>query len=126
MASLQSTAPLTSAAAPRAWFEVYPGRIPSWPGAYVVYFNGEIVYVGSSTDLQKRVRLYFRRTRPNLNLADPLHRRPRFQTPWGQEHDGAAVRVKVKLSRRNGDWLMREWRLISRLRPMFNTAGVPK
>jgi hypothetical protein len=88
-----------------------------------VYFEGRVVYVGSSTDLSKRVRQYFRVNR-GIRSYDDDGVAPHFETPWGHVHDGTLVRVKVKPSRQNGDWLMREWRLIGRLRPIFNSAGI--
>jgi hypothetical protein len=107
------------------WREVWPKAIPSGPGVYVVYENDRIVYVGSTTELKKRVRVYF--TFHHAILGDyggDNHIDRTYGTPWGFKHDGDGIRVKVKQSRRCGDWLMWEWRLICRLRPRENRAGV--
>jgi excinuclease UvrABC nuclease subunit len=111
------------------WCEVRRGNIPHGPGTYVVYQDGKVVYVGSTTNLKHRVRVYFTRNRPAVPSYDDMGgywkdvARP-FCTPWGFEHDGTRIRVKVKVSRRLGDWLMWEWRLISRLQPKYNRAGI--
>lgn len=116
------TTPITHrTTAPFAWRIVQRGAIPSGPGVYAVYVRGELVYVGSSSDLRSRARLYFRKARPVLNY-DEHDDRPPFETPWGHRHDGRDVVVKVKASRRYADWLMIEARLIRRLRPCYNAA----
>jgi hypothetical protein len=64
----------------------------------VFYIDGEIVYIGSTANLQQRMR-----------------------TPWGK----GRLTLKYAISKRYGDWLMREARLIGRLRPPHNVVGNP-
>ena len=108
------------------WRQVHRGRIPDCPGCYAVYENGVLVYVGSSANLAARCRVYFTksRMRGRFDYGDPALDFPQFVTPWGFRHHGNAVTVKVKVSRRLGDWLMREYRLIRRLQPRENRAGI--
>jgi|SRR5688572_24338286 hypothetical protein len=105
------------------WIAVERRWIPEGPGVYVVYQDNRVVYVGSSTRLQARVRRYFNKERWPFDLR---HIAPaeRYNTPWNFYHAGDRIRVKVKYSRRLGDWLMWEWRLIHRLQPEFNKAGI--
>lgn len=85
-------------ARPASWVRIDRAeQAPVEPGCYAVYFDGELVYVGSSRNLRTRVRRCFTSDR---------------------------VYLKVKASRRMGDWLMREWRLIRRLQPRDNKVGV--
>jgi excinuclease UvrABC nuclease subunit len=92
-------------------------EIPFWPretsraaGCYAFFMNDRLVYVGSSQNLQRRLLDY---------LISPSYSTG-ISTPWGF-CDTAHVRFKV--SRRYGDWLMWEARLIKRLRPPMNTIG---
>jgi excinuclease UvrABC nuclease subunit len=84
-------------------------KLPDVPGVYVVYMNGHVYYIGSSSNLCRRIRKTF------------------------QQYERTSMRessfeIKYSLSRRYGDWLMREARLIRRLSPRANqhhvTAGV--
>jgi len=85
--------------------------IPPAPGVYVIYFDGTPVYVGQSANVKARLGSYKFR----YGYARNIH------TPWMELADSVAVTVKVKCSRRMGDWAMWEIRLISRLQPEFNT-----
>jgi hypothetical protein len=78
------------------------------PGCYAVYLDGELVYIGQSRLV--RGRLVSHRIHPNI-FADCM------ETPWGQ---AGKVLIKFKPSHRSGDWLMREFRLVSRLKPRGN------
>lgn len=95
------------------WQQLNPflrGDIPTRPGCYVIFFNGEAVYVGQSNNLRSR----FSRHHFRLGYARNVH------TPWGELPDNVVVTAKFKPSRRLGDWLMWEIRLINRLQPDFN------
>jgi hypothetical protein len=104
------------------WREIERGDIPKGPGVYVVYQNDVIVYVGSTTSLWHRCRVYWKQPQWRPDYDDPRPRPVMWATPWGRVSTGA-IRVKVKRSYRLGDWLMWEWRLISRLAPKHNRAG---
>ncbi len=100
------------------------GVIPATPGCYVVYVGGDICYIGSSQNLRQRLKRYwikrrlkYRRVRSRLLQPTGL-----AWTPWGP-HSVESIVIKVKVSRRRGDWLMWEHRLIARLQPFFNRAG---
>jgi excinuclease UvrABC nuclease subunit len=82
--------------------------IPPAPGVYAFVRAGRVVYVGQSTNLRKRLASYAYRWSEGRWRIDP-------------RIDGCVV--KVSRSRRYGDWLMREARLIRRLRPKYNVAG---
>lgn len=91
--------------------------VPRAPGCYAVYHDGELVYVGSSVKLQSRLASYFGPSNPKRP------RRRHINSGARPRHDGVAVTVKVAGSRRIGDWLMREYRLIQRLKPRDNRVG---
>lgn len=84
---------------------------PSGPGCYAVYHDAHLVYVGSSLSLRRRVRKYFPGSRRRQDNGGSAQR---------QLSPTTSVIVKVAGSRREGDWLMREHRLIRRLRPRDN------
>lgn len=92
------------------------GQLPCERGAYAVYHDGVLVYVGSSARLQKRLQPYLATLRNE--------KRPRRQPPHScarrRVGDGVVVTIKVTPSQRLGDWLMREYRLIHRLKPRDN------
>ena len=73
---------------------------PETPGVYAFVIAGRVHYVGSSLNLASRLRTHL--------LHSPLLH---------------AATVKIKRSRRFGDWLMWEARLIRRLRPAGNARG---
>jgi hypothetical protein len=107
------------------WIEVSRRRsaFPKGPGVYVVYQNNVVAYVGSTTELSRRCRVYWFKYR---NMAMYGERDPylgSWRTPWGPVPPGS-IRIKVKRSRRLGDWLMWEYRLIRRLQPQQNRAGL--
>jgi hypothetical protein len=87
-------------------------RLLDRPGVYAVYGDGELLYVGSSS-----VSVLFRIH--NGHCIGPCFN-GRAATPWGT-YD--TVIIKHSYSRRAGDWLMREYRLINRLRPWWNYSG---
>jgi hypothetical protein len=88
------------------------------PGCYAIFLDGELVYIGQSERVRGRLWKY----QMHLNIfADA--RGPGIVTPWGSAF---VVTIKFKRSRRYGDWLMREARLIRKLQPRGNTIGVRK
>lgn len=74
--------------------------LPSEPGVYAILDGNKVLYVGSSQNLKKRISCHSK-------LLKTL--------PDGK--------YKFSCSRRYGDWLMREVRLIRRLRPKLNVRG---
>lgn len=85
--------------------------IPAAPGVYVICFDGRPVYVGQSVNVKARINGHKFRHGYGRNI----------HTPWIELADSVPVTVKVKISRRLGDWAMWEIRLISRLQPAYNT-----
>jgi excinuclease UvrABC nuclease subunit len=85
--------------------------LPKCAGVYVIYFDGRPVYVGQSVNVANRLAGHKLR-----------HAYARYIiTPWVDVPDTTRITVKVKPSRRLGDWAMLEIRLIARLQPEFNT-----
>lgn len=108
------------------WQEIDRVRnaFPLGCGVYVVYWNGVVVYVGSSTSLRHRCRVYWRKHRTRYNYGEtPSREKKLWRTPFGLVEQGS-IRIKVKCSQRQGDWLMWEYRLIRRLQPEWNRAGI--
>lgn len=101
------------------WKDTQVGLLPRGPGCYAIFENGKVVYVGSSTAIENRCRVY--RTMPERRkpYGEPCITDGKWQTPWGLK-TMCRFQVKVKMSRRQGDWLMWEYRLIRRLRPKYN------
>jgi excinuclease UvrABC nuclease subunit len=88
----------------------WPRRTSQGAGCYAFFMNDRLVYVGSSQNLQRRLMDYL--IAPSYSSG--------ISTPWGFCD---RVEVRWKESRRYGDWLMWEARLIKRLRPPMNTLG---
>ena len=94
--------------------------VPKEPGCYAVYHDGRLVYIGSSSHLPRRVAQYFatRRRRAVVNSG-----------ARSKHNADISVVVKIAPCRKRGEWLMREYRLITRLRPRDNRAwlgGAPR
>lgn len=85
--------------------------LPRVACCYVIYFNGELCYIGSTNNLRNRFSGHAFRHGYAKN----------FYTPWGMFKFPFEFRIKYSESRRYGDWLMREARLIRRLQPVYNT-----
>lgn len=80
-----------------------PKLIPRVPGVYAIECQEEgIVYVGSSQNLRQRFRSHYE----SFGGCYPYPFLFRFS-----------------VSRRRGDWLTREYRLIDRLQPKLNKRG---
>lgn len=88
------------------------------PGCYAIYLDRELVYIGSSERVTYRLMAYPMRINMFVGATEPA-----VVTPWGMAF---SVTIKFKPSRRYGDWLMREARLIRRLKPRGNTHGVKR
>jgi len=86
-------------------------KMPTSSGVYAVYLNHELVYIGSSNNLRNRFSGYaFRHSYGKT-----------FITPWIEVNRDESMVVKFRETKKLGEWAMREIRLISRLKPIFNT-----
>jgi excinuclease UvrABC nuclease subunit len=85
--------------------------LPKLPCCYVLYFDGELKYIGSTNNLRNRFSGHAIRYGYGKNL----------HTPWGDFSDDVNILIKYKPSKKYGDWLMVEARLIKRIQPLFNT-----
>lgn len=75
--------------------------LPESPGCYAAFLDGRLVYVGSSTNIRKRV----------------MAQRAKLEF-WGRSIRLALIRFRIY--RRTGEFLAAEYRLIKKLRPPFN------
>jgi excinuclease UvrABC nuclease subunit len=89
----------------------YSSVIPRCPGCYVIYCDGKPVYVGQTTNLNKRFKSY------EINYA-PFS--TQIVPPWCRCD---SLFIKIRPSKRYGDWAMIELRLIKKLQPIYNCAG---
>lgn len=89
-------------------------QVPRAAGCYALYEGGRLVYVGSSTNLKHRL---------GAHLGTP---RDFYGADGWVRRGNPVTSAKIKISRRIGDWLMWEWRLIARLQPRDNRAGVSR
>ena len=88
------------------WTTANPKTVPARPGTYALFSGDQLLYIGSSTDLRGRLKEH--------GYGARWSSRPRKHTATPR------LRVKIAESRRPGDWLAREYRLIVRLRPPLN------
>ena len=95
------------------WIEIEPffEEMPEAAGCYVFLFEDRYLYVGSTSSMRKR---FYQHSIELCRYSDW------FWTPWGMSR---SVRVMFRRSRRFGDWLMWEARLIRKLRPALNGSG---
>jgi len=82
--------------------------VPEVPGCYVIFGDGEVVYVGQTVNMRMRMRSHGIRI---------WHYSAQFKTPWGNFSE---LYGKRRVSKRYGDWAMVEVRLINRLNPPGN------
>ena len=75
------------------WMRQLVAFVPSAPGCYALYRGGMVEYIGSTLNLRERLRAH------GYSSGDY---------------------VKIRLSTRKGDWMMREYRLIDRINPPKN------
>ncbi len=96
------------------WFTYLPAAphsLPEVPGCYALVLDGKVVYVGQSINLQARFKQHGIRA-----VSGGAH-----ETKWGRLV--GELQLKVRFAQKHGDWYMREARLISRLKPVFNKRG---
>jgi excinuclease UvrABC nuclease subunit len=86
-------------------------KLPNSPATYVIYFNNDMVYIGSSKDIRNRFSGHGFRYGYARNII----------TPWHEIHDSVAITLKYKITKKMGEWSMREIRLIHKLKPLFNS-----
>ncbi len=87
-------------------------QAPSQPGVYLMHdAAGQVVYVGKAKNLRQRLRSY--------RVANP-DRMPRRHLRLVRE----VVRIDFELCRTEAAALVREAKLLRRLKPKFNRAGV--
>lgn len=111
---LTPTQNTTTPPAPYGWrcASEHNNGFPAVPGCYAIYLDGELAYIGQSGNISSRLSSY----RIHIDLFG--------DKTWACSFGNYdAIRVKWKPSRRYGEWLMREARLIRRLRPRFNIVG---
>jgi hypothetical protein len=85
--------------------------LPHQPACYVIYLDGELSYIGQTTDLSKRIAGHGIRIGYGSGY---------ITNDWGYYDN---VVIKARFSTRFGDWAMRELRLIARLQPRLNCVG---
>jgi excinuclease UvrABC nuclease subunit len=97
-----------------AWVELdyqkHARMFPSISCCYALYFNGMLKYIGSTKNLRNRFSGHGIRHGYAKDII----------TPWGDFPNSVGIVIKYKPSKRYGDWLMVEARLIRRLQPEFN------
>lgn len=82
------------------------------PCVYCVQIDGITVYVGSTRQFRTR----FCEHKFRNGYENNIH------LPWCSIANTHKLTVKVGFTKRYGDWVMRELRLIRRLKPDFNIA----
>lgn len=119
----------TCAAGDRLWpFESCAPELKNWeafyvdvrlqdfrrePATYVIFGDGVTQYVGSTKNLRARMS----RRLPTVLQMGRSHWDWKVRTEWG---DFDTFEMKARYSTKYGDWLMRELRLIKRLKPACN------
>jgi hypothetical protein len=92
---------------PKNWMDWrWMKKLPPTPAVYVMFVEGVVkpYYIGATEDLRNRFH----------------HGHYKFIK------ERRVVKVKWKLTRRWGDWLMIEKRLVDRLKPVANRGGDPE
>jgi hypothetical protein len=90
-------------------------ELPNCAACYAIYCDGELVYIGQTIELRKRI---FTSHGIGWSMFSNW-----TITPWGRFRK---FKIKYRPSVKQGDWLMVEQRLIHRLKPRFNRRGVGK
>lgn len=94
------------------WYELSLKNLPEKPGVYVLEIDQKYLYIGSTENLRRRLQ----GLKPNkYSFMDQG-----FHTVWGVCQ---SITAKAKIPSRVGDWLMDEYRLIKRLKPVLNSTG---
>lgn len=86
-------------------------KMPYLPGVYAVYFDKDLVYIGSTNNLRNRFSGHAFRYGYAKNIV----------TPWQTIPDSTVITVKYRKTKKLGEWAMREVRLINRVQPLFNS-----
>lgn len=94
-------------------------NIPEGPGCYAVFLDGKLGYIGNSMTLRKRIG-GGKGSGAHKILPDDSGG---ASTPWGEYKD---LFVKIRRPRILGEEAMVEARLIQRLKPPFNRAGLKR
>lgn len=81
------------------------------PCVYAVYFDNDLVYVGSTNRLSNRFAGHSFR----FGYAKVII------TPWCEISQDTRITIKARKTKLIGEWAMREIRLIHRLNPVMNT-----
>lgn len=84
--------------------------IPKISCCYSIYLNQKLVYIGSTYDLRERI--FAHSLKPGYAKD--------INTPWGLYPCESLV-IKYRPSKKHGDWLMFEARLIRKIKPIFNS-----
>jgi excinuclease UvrABC nuclease subunit len=84
--------------------------LPDIPCVYCLKLNGLVVYVGSTIRL--RSRFYEHKIQHGYAKNIVL--------PWLSVGNDTEITLKVKSSKKYGDWVMDEMRLIKKLSPIYN------
>jgi hypothetical protein len=83
--------------------------LPKIPACYVLYYDGKLVYVGSTSNLRHRITSY----RIRYSYGNSVF--------IGSDYNEVStVTLKYRLTRKYGDWAMIELRLIRKLKPQLN------
>jgi excinuclease UvrABC nuclease subunit len=93
------------------WQEIETYRwaqLPHREACYVVFCAGEVIYIGHTFDLRRRMQKH------NFRPAYTSE----FITPWG--NIAGRGTIKVAYARKFGESLMIEARLIRKLKPLYN------
>lgn len=97
------------------WFKINLMKerelLPTLPAVYAIYFNNDLVYIGSSNNIRNRFSGHAFRYSYGKNII----------TPWQTVDLDVVINLKYKITKKIGEWAMREIRLIHRLRPLFNS-----
>lgn len=80
-------------------------KVTTLPGVYVIYKNGEIFYIGQSTNVKTRLI---------------GHKKLKNDHYYGRRRDEDVYHIKVRTYKRRGMMLMQEYRLIKKLNPSGN------
>jgi len=86
-------------------------HLPTLPAVYAIYFNNDLVYIGSSNNIRNRFSGHAFRYSYGKNII----------TPWQTVDSDVVIDLKFKVTKKLGEWSMREIRLIHRLKPLFNS-----
>lgn len=85
-------------------------KLPITPAVYAIYFDDDLVYIGSSNNIRNRFSGHAFRYGYAKNIV----------TPWQELPISVVITMKYRTVKKIGEWAMREIRLITRLRPFFN------